>query len=351
MERYVGMDVHSQSCTLAVIGPSGKRLKAQVVETNGKAIVDALKSIAGDKYICIEEGEQSDWLYEILSPCAKEVVVTTPQKREGPKDDLRDAYGLAEMVRIGAVKTKVYKAPAHFSRLRNAVRAYVMALQDVVRVKCRLKGVYRSRGLSTDREVYHPKKRVKWLAKLPASHRQLAEWIGQELDALVPIEKQAKAWMLEEAKPHAIIRKLATAPGMGSIRTPQLVAIVVSPHRFRTTRQFWSYCGLGIVTRSSADWVRTKDNRWVRAETRQTRGLNHNRHPLLKSIFKGAATTVIQKSPDHPLHKNYQRMLAAGIKPNLAKLTMARRIAAAMLAMWKHNEVYDTKRSEPKTSA
>ncbi len=26
----------------------------------------------------------------------------------------------------------------------------------------------------------------------------------------------------------------------------------MTPHRFRTKRQFWSYCGLGIVTRSSS---------------------------------------------------------------------------------------------------
>ena len=57
-----------------------------------------------------------------------------------------------------------------------------------------------------------------------------------------------------------------------------------------------------------------------------------------------AATTVITQLPDHPLHKDYERMLAAGIKPNLAKLTLARKIAARVLSMWKHQEVYDPQR-------
>ncbi len=48
--------------------------------------------------------------------------------------------------------------------------------------------------------------------------------------------------------------------------------------------------------------------------------------------------------PEDPLHEHYQRMLASGIKPNLAKLTVARRIAATVLAMWKHQEVYDPQR-------
>ena len=90
---------------------------------------------------------------------------------------------------------------------------------------------------------------------------------------------------------------------MGPLRTAQLVAIVATPHRFRRSRQLWSYSGLSIVTRSSSDWVqRTRGGPWVRAEVQQTRGLSRKRQPVLKSIFKGAATTVIAQLVDHPLH-------------------------------------------------
>ena len=34
MERYLGLDVHAQSCTLAVISAAGKKLKDVVIETN-----------------------------------------------------------------------------------------------------------------------------------------------------------------------------------------------------------------------------------------------------------------------------------------------------------------------------
>ena len=180
-------------------------------------------------------------------------------------------------------------------------------------------------------------------------YRRLAEWLGRQLEGLEPLREEAEDWLLAEAKTHPIIRKLATAPGMGPIRTAQVVAIVGDPHRFRTRRQFWSYCGLGIVTRSSSDWVREKTGRWVRAEIQQTRGLSRKRHPLLKSVFKGAATTVIGQLPGHPLHEDYQRTLQAGIKPNLAKLTLARRIAAMVLSMWKHQEVYDPERQRKLT--
>ena len=82
----------------------------------------------------------------------------------------------------------------------------------------------------------------------------------------------------------------------------------------------------------------------MRTQVTQTRGLSRKRHPRLKSVFKGAATTVIAQLGDDPLHGDYERMLQSGIKPPLAKLTVARKIAAMVLSMWKHQEVYDPKR-------
>ena len=43
-------------------------------------------------------------------------------------------------------------------------------------------------------------------------------------------------------------------------------------------------------------------------------------------------------------------MLSSGTKPNLAKLTLARKVASIALAMWKHQEVYDTAKHNKPTS-
>lgn len=341
MQRFIGLDAHGQSCTLCVMGPSGRQLGRHVVETNGKALVELVRSIAGDRHLCMEEGTQSEWLYEILEPHAKQIVVTQPLRRAGNKSDEIDGWALADLLRRDAVERSVFKSPQLLTALRQAARGYVAVQQDLVRAKCRLNALYRARGLAPSSEIYHEQQRKAWVRKLPPSHRPLASLLGDQLDGLTEAHQTAQAWLLEEAGRITVTRRLATAPGIGPIRAALLVAIVVTPGRFRTTRQFWSYCGLAIVTRSSSDYVK-ENGRWVRKPVAQTRGLNRNRQPLLKAIFKGAATTVIRQMPDNPLHQDYQRMIGqAAIKPNLAKLTMARRIAAVTLAMWKHKEDYD----------
>ena len=341
MQRFIGLDAHGQSCTLCVMGPSGKRLAHHVVETNGKALVERIRSIAGQRHVCMEEGAQSEWLYEVLQPHAERVVVIQPPQRQGNKSDEIDGWELANRMRQDALERCVFKAPQTFTTLRQAARGYVAVQSDMVRAKCRLHALYRSRGVTPSAEIYDEAERGPWVKKLPASHGPLAELLSEQLDGLIQAHQAAEAWLLQESKRIPVTRRLATVPGIGPIRAALLVAIVVTPSRFRTTRQFWGYSGLAIVTRSSSDYVR-ENGRWVRRPTAQTRGLNRNRHPLLKAIFKGAATTVIHHMSKHPLHQDFQRMITeAGIKPNLAKLTLARRIAAATLAVWKHQEDYD----------
>ncbi len=45
MDRYIGLDAHASSCTVAVLGPSGRKLKCQVLETNAKALINFLETI------------------------------------------------------------------------------------------------------------------------------------------------------------------------------------------------------------------------------------------------------------------------------------------------------------------
>jgi transposase len=224
----------------------------------------------------------------------------------------------------------------------------MVLVSDTVRVQARIKALYRSRGIMVSGvDVYGLRHREEWQKQLPSSMQTRATRLYDYLDFLLEQKKQAEADLLREAKKHPVAKILETAPGFGPIRAARLLPIVVTPHRFRTKRQFWSYCGLSIVTRSSSDWVQTADRTWIKARVPQTRGLSLQHNHFLKSIFKGAATTVITQRNKDPIYHRYERLIDGGTKPNLAKVSLARMIAATVLRMWKDEEEYDPGRASP----
>ena len=230
MERYIGLDVHAASCTLAVISQAGRRLKDFPVETNGQALVEAIRMIPGHKHLVFEEGLQSAWLYETLSPHVDEIVVAGVTESRGQKDDKRDAYGLSEALRAGTLAKRVFKAPRQFTILRELCRTHMTITRDLVRVQARIKSLYRSRGIPTPGGwVYSPRRRGEWKKQLPASARRRAERLYQHFDFCFEQKKQAEADLLRESRKHRIVRILETAPGFGPVRSARLVPIVVTP--------------------------------------------------------------------------------------------------------------------------
>jgi len=347
MSRYIGLDAHAKSCTLAVIGPSGRRLGSQVVETNGAALIAAIGAVARPRHLCLEEGTQSAWLYEILAPHVDEIVVTQSRGQPGQKSDKRDAFGLADGVRQRSFDRIVYKDPHRYGTLRALAHTYVKVRTDLVRTKNRIKSIYRGRGIATDGEqVYSSARREQWMKKLPAAQRVAVEFLYRELDSVRELKAELQKQLLRESHRHDISRVLETCPGLGEVRVALLIAAVVTPHRFRTSRCYWSYCGLGIVMRSSNDWQHAPDGRWVRTKVMQTRGLTHEYNRTLKDVYKGAAQTILRK-PERPLRVHYDRLLEHGTRPPNAKLAIARQIASISLCMWKNQEVYDPSRYQP----
>ncbi len=112
-------------------------------------------------------------------------------------------------------------------------------------------------------------------------------------------------------------------------------------NRFRTKRQMWAYCGLAVVTRSSADYEVVEQGLRRRRRSTQTRGLNREYNRRLKRVFKSAALEALK---DDSIKKIYERLAAKGIRSEMALLTIARKIAAVSLAMWKSGEEYDEKK-------
>src|SRR5438874_9126036 len=104
-------------------------------------------------------------------------------------------------------------------------------------------------------------------------------------------------------------------------------------------RQLWTYSGLGIETRDSAQYRFVRGQLQRAKKPQQIRGLNRNHNHEMKDIFKAAATRA--SCGMGPLREFYVALLAKGMKTEMARLTLGRKIAAIALTLWKKEERFD----------
>ena len=351
--KYIGMDVHKEAISIAVLNSSGKLVMECVIETKAIAILQFVQGLRGSLHVTFEEGTWAAWLYDLLKPHVTKIVVCNPRRnallKEGSKSDRIDARKLAELLRSNLLRP-VYHGEQGVRTLKELARSYLTISKDLGRVMSRLKAIYRSWGIPcTGKQVYAPRYRAEWLAKITeAGVRRRAEFYYQQLDALRPLRQQVRQELLAEARKHRAWKLLRGIPSIGPIRAALIIAILQTPHRFRTKRQLWTYSGFGIETHSSAE------HRYIQGELQRSkkqisiRGLNRNHNHDLKNLFKSAATIAAAKPG--PLQEFYDALVAKGIKPEMARLTLARKIAAITLVVWKRGVSFDAEHLKPQTA-
>jgi transposase len=296
--------------------------------------------------VTFEETTQASWLHDVIRHFVTEVVVCDPRRNkllaEGSKTDKADARKLADLLRTGMLRS-VHHGNEATRQLKELVRAYETLSGDTRRTMTRIKAIFRGRGIRTPgRGVYQPKQREQWLETLtePGIH-QRAAWLYEQLDQLRVLRRKAKQVMLEESGKHRAVSLLKTIPELGSIPATFIVATVDTPHRFRTKRQFWAYVGLAVVTHMSSEYEMKAGQVVRRRKPLSTRGLNHNCNHRLGEVFIGAATSASQ-------HKSYEsvreRLNHNGMRAEMARLTLARKIAAIALIVWKKGVEFDPKK-------
>ena len=102
--KYIGMDVHKESVSIAVMNAAGKMVMECVIETKASTILQCLDGLRGDLHVTFEEGTSAAWLYDLLKPHVTELIVCDPRKnasmRADSQNDKIDARRLAELLRI-----------------------------------------------------------------------------------------------------------------------------------------------------------------------------------------------------------------------------------------------------------
>jgi transposase len=343
--KHVGLDVHQATTVTSVREDSGRVIARSILPTDAAPLLEYFRGMRGAIHVAFEEGTQAQWLHDLLLPVVDRVLVCNRRgdAGRGNKADRADADELSDLLRCGRLRTVYHGGRGRPDRLtlKELARTYETLVEDATRLMLRLKALFRARGIPTPgQQLYQPASRAEWLARLvePGAHFRAATLFAQlePVQALRPTVKQA---MLAEARRDPSWRVLRSIPFLGPVRVAQLLAVAQTPWRFRTKRHLWAYAGLAVVTRTTAQYE-MRDARPVRRRRAPlTRGLNRNHNRVLKNVFTGAATAAAAR--DGALRSWYEARVGQGMRPEMARLTLARKLAALTLHVWKTGETYD----------
>ena len=333
--KYVAMDVHKATVSVGVRDAAGKMTGRAVLETKAQTLKDYITGLSGTINLTFEEGTQAAWLYDLLRPLVAECIVCDPRRNKllesGNKSDEIDVAKLSELLYLGRLRP-VYHGAQGTRTLKELAHNYDALVKDNTRVKNRLKAIFRGLGISYESgDIYDYEQREQWLGQLQEpGTRERASQLYEQLAQLDEWVSKARLQMLRESRKHKARKILEQIPTLGEISVALLIATVDTPFRFRSIRQFWPYCGLAVVRHTSADYRFEQGELRRRTKPGPTRGLNRNYNRRLKRIFKGAAQAGSRKGPFKPY---YDRLVTRGLDPELAQVTLARKIAAITLAL------------------
>ena len=162
-EKYIGLDVHQATISVAVMDSRGKLIMECILETKAATILEFLRGLRGSLWVTFEEGTSAAWLHDLLKPHVSHLVVCDPRKnallKDGSKSDRMDARKLAELLR-GNQLSPVYHGEHGVRTLKELARTYLTVSQDLVRVMVRVKALYRSWAIPcAGKQVYAVRQR------------------------------------------------------------------------------------------------------------------------------------------------------------------------------------------------
>jgi hypothetical protein len=209
--KYIGLDVHQATISVAVLDSAGKLVMEAVLETKAETILQFIHGLRGSLHVTLEEGTCAAWLHDVLKPHVARVLVCDPRKnaliKAGNKSDRIDARKLADLLYLDKLHP-VFHGETGNRALKELARSYLALTRDTTRVMNRLKALYRSWAIPcAGQRVYAPRYRSEWLAKITEAgvHRR-AEIYYQQFDALRSLREQVRRDLLAEGRKHKAMK-------------------------------------------------------------------------------------------------------------------------------------------------
>ena len=335
---WLGLDTHSQNCVLAHLDNQGDERHSWRFRTQPETLIEhGPAGPAAEKRLRLEETILARWIAQLLTPHVQKLVVCDARHNRlisshPNKDDRRDAFALARLLRLGEFKP-VWQPTSNARVLfKRAAQAYDDAVRRQTRLKLRLKSLFQHWGLfPAGASVFSPAGRADWLKRLPHDPlRPQAQLLYDQLDQALLAQAQARRLMIQNGRPFPEIKHLRSVPGVGIVGAHLFVAFVQDPDRFKDFSKVTRYCRLAIRDQSS-------DGKPLGFQQLDRQGLS-----ILKAISYRAFLQAAKRKAG-PVWDFYSLSLRHVGSTTHARLNTQRKILKTLWTLWQHQTNFDPK--------
>jgi transposase len=332
---YLALDVHARSCTLGHMDDKGTFIGNRHFFTSENNIIHALKSVkAKEKFLTMEEGTLTRWASQVASPYVTQVIACDPREnalifKSPNKKDKVDTRSLCRLLRLGELKQVYHPQDDDRAIFKAAVQHYLDLRNQLVRLKHKIKAVYRHWGIIDvfSRSVYSHAGREKYLNEL--KHRPIRNQLKRLyylMDQTEAMRNSALKTMEQMGRKYPEIRQFEKIPGIATVNAHVFDAFIQTPYRFAKKSKLWKYCRLSITDRSS-------DGKPLGFKRLEASGVSE-----LKALSFRAYMAAMRG--DNEVKDFYLSSVKRTHSRKHARLNTQRKILTVMLTIWKKGEAY-----------
>lgn len=333
---YAAIDLHSNSSTFGCMSPDGTYHGDHTFATTKENLIAHVNAIdATNRYLVIEQGNQSHWAACLLHTYVDELIICDPNVNTRvhsgvKKNDQSDTRDLCELYRLNGLKPIYYaKELGKRKLLLHQVKEYERLTKMITRNKNQFQASLRNWGypIKMSKTLYvHPDRVLSQIDR-----KDIREQFSRKLSLIVSLQ-QAKDAEREQFKQLGRsfweIAEFKKMPGCGDISSHTISAYIQTPHRFSKRSEVVHFSKLAIKQFTS-------DGRPVKAET-----LARSGHSSLKSASHQIWKSALRRNDDNEVKRFYHQSIERSDNETNARLNTQRKIIKSLWSLWKNNQPY-----------
>jgi transposase len=334
---WVGLDIGDYRTSICVLDAEDSPVLERAVETSGTSIAEGLHAFRTSEIevVAVESGADSGLLQQLRQLQLPLVVLDAGKVSRflairSNKTDRNDARGLAEIARLGGfAHLRVHIRGADCQLIRDQLVIRQQLVRQRVAIRNALRSMLRRNG-SALRQVptgatYRESMDAELEALAAAGNGSAADQIRPLVDiceALTSYIARSDKSIRQQAEEHPIARRFMAIPGVGPVCALSFYSAIEDPMRFPHTAAVGAY--LGMVPRTKQSGVVVQRSKITRAGNKMTRA-----HLVM------SAGVMLSRAAKDTQIGDWGKSLVSRIGYAKARIAVARKMAVAMLSIWK----------------